>query len=131
LRDFRLVGRVAGQELAALDDMIHAGRDVVLVRAGADEERHLPRHHVLAGHRPQLPLHAELACVIGQLIDLALQPRRLRHVHEQIVDGRGADHVQHLLAVGVGQGQVTHWFFAFSGQEPSTSGLVILKRSRT
>jgi hypothetical protein len=38
LRDFRLIGRVAGQELRTLDQMIHRRRDMVLVGARAAEE---------------------------------------------------------------------------------------------
>ncbi len=39
LRDFRLIGRVGGQELRALDQVIDSGRHVVLVGARANEER--------------------------------------------------------------------------------------------
>ena len=38
LRYLRLIGRVAGQELRALDQMIDARRNVMLIGAGADEE---------------------------------------------------------------------------------------------
>jgi hypothetical protein len=40
LRDFRLIGRVGGQELAALDQVIDAGRDMVAIGPCPQEERH-------------------------------------------------------------------------------------------
>ncbi len=39
LRHFRLVGRVGGEELAALDQVIDRGRDMVPIGAGAQEAR--------------------------------------------------------------------------------------------
>ncbi len=48
LRDLRLIGRVAGQELAALDQMIDARRDMVAIGAAAEEERHLAGDQVAA-----------------------------------------------------------------------------------
>src|SRR4051812_44530875 len=49
LRYLGLIRRVAGQILAALDDVIDACRDVMLVRAAAEEKGHVSRDHVLAG----------------------------------------------------------------------------------
>ena len=43
LRDLGLVRRVGGQELAALDQVIDRRRDVVAIRAAAEEERHVAR----------------------------------------------------------------------------------------
>ena len=51
LRDFRLVGRVGGQEFAALDQVVDAGRDVMPVGAAAEEERHRAGRDVLAAMR--------------------------------------------------------------------------------
>jgi len=102
LGDFRLVGRVAGQKLATLDEMVDAGRDVVAIGAAAQEEGHVARRDVRARQRPQLPLDAKLAGMIRQPRDLAGQPRRFGHVGEQIVDRRRADHPQHVTPVGVG-----------------------------
>ena len=52
----RFAGEMGGQgNLAtlrqALDDMIHGRRDMVLVRAAAEEEGHVARDHILPGHR--------------------------------------------------------------------------------
>ena len=53
LRDLGLVGRVGGQEFRALDQVIHRRRHVMLVGAGADEERHRSGRHVLVRHPAQ------------------------------------------------------------------------------
>ena len=55
LRDFRLIGRVAGQELRALDEMIDARRDVAPIGAGAEKERHRPGRDAAARHRASSP----------------------------------------------------------------------------
>jgi hypothetical protein len=104
LGDFRLVRRVAGQELAALDQVIDAGGDVMPVGAAAEEERHLPRHHVAAGERPQLPFHREFARMIGQAFDLAGQAGGLGHIDEQVLDALRTDRAKHGLPIGFGQG---------------------------
>ena len=98
LGDLGLVGRVAGQELAALDEMIDAGRDVVAIGAAAEEEGHLAGDHVAPGKAAQMPLDRQLAGMVGQAFDLARQPRGLGHVDEQIVDRGGADGAEHLAA---------------------------------
>ena len=91
LGDLGLVGRVAGQELAALDQMIDAGRNMVAIGAAAEEEGHVAGDHVGARQRAELALDVELAGMIGQPVDLAGEPRRCGHVDEQIVDRAGAD----------------------------------------
>jgi hypothetical protein len=53
-------------------------------------------------------LDLELALVIGQSGDLGGKPRRGGHVLEQLVDRPGADHRQHVAAVGVGEGKIAH-----------------------
>ena len=53
LGDLRLVGRVRGEELGALDQVIDRRRQVVPVGAAADEERHCARCDVLARHAAQ------------------------------------------------------------------------------
>ncbi len=50
LRNLRLVGRVGGQELRALDQVIDGRRDVMAIGAGADEERHRAGGDVLRRH---------------------------------------------------------------------------------
>ena len=120
LRDLGLVGRVAGQELAALDDVVDARRDVMLVGAAAEEEGHVARDHVLARKRRHVPFDRHLGGVHRQALDRPRQPRALGHVTEQFVDRAGADHAQHLAAVGVAQRQVTH-----------QAGFLMMKRRRT
>ena len=56
LGDLRLIGRVGGQELGALDEVIDARRHMVAVGAGADEERHRTRRQRCA--RPWRPARA-------------------------------------------------------------------------
>jgi predicted ABC-type transport system involved in lysophospholipase L1 biosynthesis ATPase subunit len=104
LGDLGLVRRVAGQELAALNDVIDARRDVMPVRAAAEEEGHVARDHVLAGERRHVPLYRQFGRVHRQAVDRALEPRLLWHVAEKLVDRTCADHAQHLAAVGVAQG---------------------------
>ena len=68
LRDLRLIGRVAGQELAALDQMIDGRRDVMAIGAGAEEERDRAGGDVLRGERGRARARRRarsLACGIG------------------------------------------------------------------
>ena len=85
--------------------MIDAGRDVVPVGAAAEEEGHVARDHVLARQRGHVPLDRHFRGVHRQPVDRALEPERLGHVAEQIVDRPRADHAQHLAAIGVGKGR--------------------------
>ena len=78
------------------------------IGAGADEERRAAGRDVLRRIGLEGALDLELAGVIGQAGNLAAEPRRLRHVAEQLVDRLGADLRQHLAAVGFGEGQITH-----------------------
>src|SRR3712207_9093002 len=55
-----------------------------------------------------LSLHDALpifAGMIGQPLDLAGEPRALRHVDEQVFDRGDADRAQHLLPVGFGRSE--------------------------
>ncbi len=90
LRDLRLIGRVAGQELAALDQMIDARRHMMPIGAAAEEEGRVARRQVCAGPARTIgaPPPVSDAC-IGQPLDRAGEARRLGHVDEQVVD-RGA-----------------------------------------
>jgi hypothetical protein len=106
LRDLRLVRRISGQELTALDQVIHAGGHMMPVCTAAKEERNLTRNRVLAGELGHVPFDRQLGCVIGQASNRARQSRLLGHVHEQVVDGGCADHGQHCVPVGLGQGKV-------------------------
>ena len=107
LRDLGLVGRVAGQEFRALDQMVHRGGDMVLVGAGPDEERHGRGRNVAGRHPRQDALDLELPLGTRQ-IDRRLQQLVGRHVGEQGIDIGDADAGQHVLAVGVGQGEIAH-----------------------
>ena len=112
LRDLRLIRRVRGQELAALDHVVDGRRHMMAVGAGADEERRARGRQVPGREALEGTLDFELALVIGQAADLGRQPRRRRHVPEQLVDRLGADHAQHLAAIGLGEGEITHQAFA-------------------
>jgi hypothetical protein len=67
LGDLRLIGRVGGQELRALDQVIDGRRHVVLVGAGADEEGHRPRRDILRSEPSQLPLDLHLPLCLRQV----------------------------------------------------------------
>ena len=67
LRDLGLVGRVAGQELRALDQVIDGRRHMVLVGAGADEERHRRGRRRSGGHASEDALDLELALAARQV----------------------------------------------------------------
>ena len=113
MRDFRLVGRVAGEEFAALDQMVDARRDMVAIGAAAEEEGRFARDQILPRQRAKLPLDRHFRRMHRQ-VDRPVEPRRLRHVAEQIVDRLGADRGEHARAVVVAQGQITHLFTASS-----------------
>ena len=49
LRDFRLIGRVGGEEFRTLDQMIDSGRNMVAICACAAEERHRSSGRALRG----------------------------------------------------------------------------------
>jgi len=66
LGDLRLVGRVAGQELRALDDVVDAGRHVVAISAGAAKEGPRAGRPIARGQGGHGPLHLQLALVGGQ-----------------------------------------------------------------
>ncbi len=113
LGDLRLIGRVGGEELRALDQVIDARRHVMLVGAGADEERHRSGRRVLRSELAQHPLDLHLALGCGQL-DEALEPLVLRNIGEQRIDVGDADLGQHGAAVGVGERQVAHQLLSFT-----------------
>ncbi len=90
------------------------------IGAAAEEEGHLARDHVLARQRRHVPLDRELGRVQRQARDRPLQAQLFRHVAEQIVDRVRADHLQHLAAVGIGEGKIAH-----------QAGFLMMKRRRT
>ena len=82
--------------------MIDARRNVVAIGAGAEEEGHLARNQIPAGHGGELPFDGQFGGMIGQPLDLAREPRRLGNIDEQVVDRGRADRAEHLLTVAVG-----------------------------
>ncbi len=107
LRHLGLVGRVGGQELAALDQVIDRSRHVMAIDAGADEARNRACGQVLRCHGGECALDLELALSLRQ-IEETVEARGLRHIGEERVDRGHADRCQHRLAVGGGEGQVAH-----------------------
>ena len=107
LGDFRLVGRVGGKELAALDQVVHGGRDVVAVAAGPAEEGARARRPVPRREAGEPPFDLELAGMERQ-IDGLRQQRIFGHIREQRLHRRRAHCAQHLAAVGAGDRQVAH-----------------------
>ena len=95
LRDFGLIGRVGGQELATLDDVIHRRGDMVFVRPCPKEERMVARRHVLARKVGEMAFDRHFACMVGQTRNGAGQPPFGGDVYEQIVNRFGADSRQH------------------------------------
>ena len=90
------------------------------VCAATQEEGRVASDHVLAGERGHVPLHLHLGSVHRKSLDGPVQPGLHRNVLEQFLDRAGADHTQHLAAVGITQRQITH-----------QSGFLMIKRSRT
>ena len=108
LRDLRLIGRVGGEKLAALDDMIDARGHMMAVGTGPEEEGHVAGGVVLFRQCLHMRFHRHLAGVHRQALDRAGQARFLRHVDEQIVDRLRADLGQHRLPVFWGQREISH-----------------------
>src|SRR5262249_7263731 len=107
LRDLRLVGRVRGQELTALDQVIDRRRHVMAIDAGADEARNRARDDVLGGHGGERALDLELALGLRE-IEQAVEARGSGHIGKERIDRGDADRREHRLAVGYGEGQVAH-----------------------
>jgi hypothetical protein len=108
LRDFGLIGGVAGQELAALDQMIDAGGDMMLVGAAAEEEGRFACREIHAGQRGHMPLDRDLRRVRGKASDRAVELGDGGHIDEQIVDRGRADRPEHRAAIDIGEGKVAH-----------------------
>ena len=96
LADLRLVGRIRGIELAARQDLVDRRRDVVAVRAGAEEARQAD-----AVARGQLLEPAARATARGRRRQVeAVGANRGRDVGEERVDRVDAQRGEHLLAIG-------------------------------
>ncbi len=106
LGDFRLVGRVGGEEFAALDQVVGSSRDVMPVGAGAEKTRRIGRRQVLRRQRRDMALHFQLALMRRQ-VDLGIK-RLGRHILEQGINIADTDSRQHGAAVGLGLTQITH-----------------------
>jgi hypothetical protein len=92
LRDLRLIGRVAGQELAALDQMVDAGRECGGGRRRSRGRRALPPPQgCVAPSRPACRSTAISLAWSARPSILRVEPRRLGHVDEQVIDRCGAD----------------------------------------
>ena len=103
LAQLGLVGRVRGQELAALQDGVDDSRNVVVVDPAA-EERHLvdlvPARELL-----EMPCQLRLR-ERRRHVERPAEADALGYVAEEIVDGVDADRREHRLAVGVGEREV-------------------------
>ena len=107
LRDFRLIGRVAGEEFGALDQVIDARRHVMTVGAGTDEERHRSGGGVARRQLANRTLDGDLTLrrrECGQLfLELAA-----RHIGKEIVDRSDTDLGEHVRPVGRIEREVAH-----------------------
>ena len=107
LADLGLIGRVAGQELGTLDQVIDGCRHVMPVGAATDEERHARGRGAARGEQRHLALDLELALRLRQLGQLRHQ-LAARHGCKKLVDRCDADAGEHGLAVGFGVRQIAH-----------------------
>ena len=114
LRDFGLIRGISGQELAALDQVIDRGRDVMPVGPRPEEERCSPGTQVLPRQRAHVPLDRHLAGVEREASNRTRKARFGGHIDEQVVDGCSADHAEHGGAVVLSQGEVTHSICSFT-----------------
>ena len=104
LRNFGLVRRVGGQKLAALDQVIDAGRNMMLIRPTTEEKRVMRRRHIHTRQIGEMPLHRHFAGVVRQPVDRPVKSRLGGDVYEQIVDAVRADDAEHRLPVIVCKG---------------------------
>ena len=111
LGDLGLVGRVAGQELAALDEMIDAGRNMVAIGAAAEEEGHVAGGDIAPRQRAELALDAELAGMIGQALDRrrrAAPPRARRRTDRRSSRAPISARASRCRSASLGKWQITH-----------------------
>src|SRR5581483_5735654 len=127
LAHLRLVRRVRGQELAALEDGVDDRRDVVVVDPRAEERELLRR--VRVPRRQPAEVRGELLLrQRGLERELAVEPDAGGDVREQGVDGVDADGGEHLVAVGLREREIRmrHWsarlcLYASASSSASTS----------
>ena len=108
LRDFGLVRGVRGEKLAALDQVIDAGGNVVAISPGPKEERHRSGADILRRQRRHVPLDRHLAGVVRQARDGRGQPRCGGNIGKQVINVVHADHGQHVGAVSGCKRQIAH-----------------------
>ncbi len=109
LRDFRLIGRVAGQEFGTLDEMIDGRGNVPPIGARAEKERRRSSRDAAIGDRRHRPLDRHFA-LRQRHVEKALDPLVGGNVGEQRFDVRDADADQHRLAFARIERQVAHGF---------------------
>ena len=80
---------------------------MVPIGTGADKERAIAGGMVLPRKAPHLVLDEEFGAVAGQ-VDRLMQQRPGRHARKQRFGIGHTDHGQHLGALGLGMGKVTH-----------------------
>ena len=107
LRDFRLVGRVRGEEFRTLNQMVHRRRHVMLVGAGADEEGNRARRDIFRRQRRKLALDFQLGAAQGQ-VERPGQQGVARRVGVERVDGGDADARQHVVALLEAERKIAH-----------------------
>ena len=95
LRDLRLVGRVGGEELAALGDRVDDRRHVVVVHPGAEEADLLLAVGVARGQRRQSLVDLGLAHPRRQR-QRAVEAQRLGDLREELGGRLDADRGEHL-----------------------------------
>ena len=113
LGDFRLVGRVAGEEFRPLDQMIHRAGNMMLVGASAAEEGPCPGGDIPGRQLAEGAVHFQLALGVGQVEGRQRHDGAFGHITEQRIHIGRADLVQHRAAVIGGKRKVTHGLQAF------------------
>ena len=100
LAHLRLIRRVGGQQLAALEDRVDHRRDVVVVHACAEKRQLAARVGVPLGERGDV---LEDLLLRQRRLEVELPPEAdsLRQVAEELLDRADADRPEHLLPVGV------------------------------
>ena len=104
LRDLSLIRCVGGQELRALNDVLHHAGGVVIVAPGtgeADELLRIQRMRQLFEEEAQVGLGQCLRQVV-----VALETGSLRHVSEEVVNTLHSRHLQHLLQILLGMREI-------------------------
>ena len=108
LRDFRLIRRVGGKKFRTLDQMIHRGRNMMAISAGAAEERHRAGRNIARGHACHRAFDIHFALRVRQIELGAGDDGFLRNTGEQGINIGHADLRQHLRPVGRGKRQIAH-----------------------